>query len=149
LSVQEVLGLKDFNEAVYKASTALSGGQGNTGDGQCGALSGGSMAISLIHGRDFSGQEDPEAYMNRQWKSWALARKLHDKFMEDYGTIICKEIQTKLMGRHFNTWDKKEIETLITSGMSKCPEVVGKAVKWTVEIILDEEEKPSGDWIPS
>ena len=148
MAVQEVLGLDDFSEGVYKASTALSGGQGNTLDGHCGALSGGTMAISLIHGRDFAGQEDPEAYLNRMWKSFALARKLHDRFMEEYGTVICKEIQTKLMGRTFDTWDVREQQAILDAGM-KCRDVVANAAKWTVEIILDEEENPTGDWIPT
>jgi hypothetical protein len=107
------------------------------------------MAISLVHGRDLSGQEDPEAYMNRQWKAQALAKKLHDRFVKEYGTVVCKEIQTKLLGRHYNTWDKKELDALIASGMTACAEVVGNAAKWTVEILLEEEENPTGDWIPS
>lgn len=106
------------------------------------------MAIGLIHGRDFAGQEDPEAYLNRMWKSFALARKLHDRFMEEYGTVICKEIQTKLMGRTFDTWDVREQQAILDAGM-KCRDVVANAAKWTVEIILDEEENPTGDWIPT
>jgi C_GCAxxG_C_C family probable redox protein len=147
LAIQEVLGIDGFSEGLYKASTGLSGGQANTLDGHCGALSGGSLAISLIHGRDFSGQEDPESYSGRQWKAWALSRKLHDKFIEEYGTIICKEIQTRIMGRSFNTWDLKEQEEIMNAGF-KCKYVVANAAKWAVEIIMDEMENPTGDWIP-
>lgn len=106
------------------------------------------MAIGLVHGRDLSGQDDPEIYRDRQWKSQSLARKLHDRFVEEYGTVLCKEIQTKLLGRHYNTWDREELDELVARGMTECAEVVGKAAQWTIEILIEEEENPTGDCVP-
>ena len=142
MAVQEVLGLRGFSEAVYTGTTALSGGLASSGNGQCGALSGSAVAISLNYGRDFSGQEDPEAYGKRQKKSYELAKKLHDRFITEYGSILCKDVQTKLMGRRFNFWDEKDKEAFLNAGghVDKCTSVVGNAAKWTVEIILDAEE---------
>ncbi|TFH66644.1 MAG: C_GCAxxG_C_C family protein, partial [Gemmatimonadales bacterium] len=45
----EALGVED--EGVFKAATGLADGLGLTGDGHCGALSGGAMAISYFFGR--------------------------------------------------------------------------------------------------
>ena len=49
MGVFEALDIED--NSVFKAATALADGVGLTGDGHCGALSGGVMAISYIFGR--------------------------------------------------------------------------------------------------
>jgi hypothetical protein len=66
--------------------------------------------------------------------------KLHDKFINEYGSILCKDIQKKIMGRSFNLWDPKDYEEFEKAGghTDKCPDVVGKAAEWTVEILYDD-----------
>lgn len=104
------------------------------------------MAISLNYGRDLSGQEDPQAYHDRQKKSFELAKRPHDRFNAEYKSVICKEIQTKLMGRSFDFWKDEDNKAFFAAGgrVDKCPSVVGNGAKWAVGIILEEEEK-SGD----
>jgi hypothetical protein len=142
LAVQEVLGHGALcTETLYKATTGISGGVGRSTNGQCGALSGGALAIGLKYGRDFGGQEDPEAYYHRQDRAFELTKKLHDRFMEEYGGILCKEIHQKLFGRTFDFEDEKDREAFRAAGsyVDKCTSVVGNGAKWAVEIILDEE----------
>lgn len=54
-----------------------------------------------------------------------IIREFHDRFIEEYGSIICSDIQKKIFGRSFNLLDK-----------DKCPIVVGKAAVWIVEIFM-------------
>lgn len=145
-AIEEVLGPSQAAEAVYKAATGLAGGVGASTEGHCGALTGASLAIGLRFGRDFSGQEDAEAYAARLDKALDLSRRLQERFAAKYGTVICKEIHRKLYGRTFNLQDPKEFEEFKAAGAftTGCPSVVGTGARLAVEIILEEEAKASG-----
>jgi C_GCAxxG_C_C family probable redox protein len=132
-AVGEILG--NGSEETFKAIDALAGGLGRSGNGTCGALSGGVAAISRIYGRkDF---HDPDA--SGRELCMVLAKRLHDRFVEEYGSIICKDIRKKIMGRSYNFWDSKNSEEFNAAGgdTDKCPEVVGKAAKWTVGLLSE------------
>jgi C_GCAxxG_C_C family probable redox protein len=132
----EALSIK--NDDVFKAASGLADGLGLTGDGTCGALVGGAMAISYLFGRERKDFED----MFKPMKSYLLARKLHDQFVEKYGTCKCSELQKSLMGRTFNLLDRKEFNEAIEFGMvNYCSKVVGTAAGLATIIILDELEK--------
>lgn len=132
----EALGIK--NDDVFKAASGLADGLGLTGNGTCGALMGGAMAISYLFGRERKDFED----MLKPMKSYLLARKLHDQFVEKYGTCRCSELQKSLMGRTFNLLDRKEFNEAIEFGMvNYCSKVVGTAAGMATIIILDEWEK--------
>lgn len=137
-AVQDTLGLGD--DSAFKGASGLSGGVGRMGH-VCGALTGGVIAIGLSMGRerkDFDSDHIPQLYYTEE-----VAKKLHDKFMEEYGTCNCREIQQKIFGRTFDLWNPGHWEIFEELGghVDKCPSVVGKAARWTVEIILEEEEK--------
>ena len=133
-AIQETLGME--NDAVFKAGTGLAGGVGGTGNGPCGALTGGVMAISSRIGRDRSNFKDPEKI---RWETYALVKKLYENFVEEYGSGNCRDIQNKLFGRSFNFWDADAYQEFEKAGghSDKCPSVVGNAAKWTVEILLE------------
>ncbi len=126
------------NDDVFKAASGLADGLGLSGDGTCGALVGGAMVISYLFGRERKDFKD----MLKPMKSYLLAKKLHDRFVEKYGTCRCYDIQESLMGRTFNLLDGTEFQEAIESDMIKhCSKVVGTAAKLTTEIILEEYEK--------
>jgi C_GCAxxG_C_C family probable redox protein len=130
-AVSQVLG--NDSKEIFKAMDAFAGGLGRSGDGTCGALSGGVAAISHRYGRGyFSNPGERERCM-------ILAKRLHDRFVEEYGSIICRDIQKKIMGRSFNLWDPKDFEEFVAAGghTVKCPEVVGKAAKWAVGLLRE------------
>lgn len=133
-AIQDTLGIE--NGAVFKAGTGLAAGIGLTGAGSCGALSGGVMAISSQIGRDRMNFRDEEMV---SYQTFELANKLYNRFIIEYGSGICYEIQKKLFGRTFNLWDATEYEEFEKAhGHSRvCPSVVGNAAKWTVEILLN------------
>jgi len=136
-ALQEVFQIK--SKVLFSTSFALGGGFANTCEGTCGALAGGAMIISYFYGRRrvefFKGIPNKKANY--------LTKELYDKFVQEYGSCLCKDVQKKIFGRSFNFWDEKEKELFEESGghIDKCPAVVAKAAKWTAEIIFQEMEK--------
>jgi C_GCAxxG_C_C family probable redox protein len=131
----EALGIE--NDDVFKAATGLADGVGLTGDGHCGALSGGVMVISYLFGREGKDSGD----MMKQVPALMLSKKLHDQFIEKYGTCRCADIQTKFVGRFFNLYDPKEMEAAFKAGMvDKCSTLVGEVARMTTKIILEKRE---------
>ncbi|MFB0501149.1 MAG: C-GCAxxG-C-C family protein [Candidatus Bathyarchaeia archaeon] len=132
----DTLGIE--NDDVFKAGSGLADGLGLSGDGTCGALMGGAIVISYLFGRERKDFKD----MFKPMKSYLLAKKMHDKFVEKYGTCRCYDLQESLMGRTFNLLDRTEFEEAIKFDMMKyCSKVVGTAAKLATEIILKEWEK--------
>ena len=126
------------NDDVFRSATGLADGVGLTGDGHCGALSGGAKAISYLFGR----KKEDFPKMLKQIKACLLSKKLHDQFIEKYGTCRCTDLQTKLVGRFFNMYDPAEMEAAMKAGMpDKCSTLVGEVARMTTKIILEERER--------
>lgn len=131
----EALGIE--NDDVFRAATGFADGVGLTGDGHCGALSGGVMAISYLFGREGKDSGD----MMKQVPALILSKRLHDQFIEKYGTCRCADIQTKFVGRFFNLYDPKEMEAAYKAGMvDKCSTLVGEVARMATRIILGKRE---------
>ncbi len=123
---------------VFKAATGLADGVGLTGDGQCGALSGGVLALGYLFGREKKDFGDMLALLPAS----QLSKTLHDRFVEKYGTCRCADIQHSFFGRFFNLYDPAEMQAAMEAGMfDKCSTLVGEVAKMTTEIILEEQEK--------
>ncbi len=123
----------------FRSATALAGGGALAGDGTCGALTGGYMVIGLAFGRDREGFTSGK----RGVKAYKAAKKLHDRFVENFKGVTCKDVQIHILGRSFNLWDKEDYKKFDEMGghTDKCTNVVGKTAMWTAEIILEEMEK--------
>ncbi|MFQ6125710.1 MAG: C-GCAxxG-C-C family protein [Candidatus Heimdallarchaeota archaeon] len=136
LAVQETLGLR--NDLVFKAATGFAGGMGLMGLSACGALSGGILAIGQKFGRERHNLTDPERF---RFKTYKLTKKLHERFIAEYGSSTCHDIQQRIFGRSYNLWDPEEYKQFEEAGAhrDKCPEVVGEAAKWVVELLFEEE----------
>lgn len=134
-AVYETLNLKGV-EVVIKAAHALAGGLGLSGNGTCGALSGGVLALGIFYGRSIE-----EMGKGRFLKSYMKAKELYDRFVKEFGSCICKDVQTKLFGRSFNLWDPEDYKKFEEMGghRDKCPDVAGKVAKWVVEILLEDK----------
>lgn len=133
-ALQEVFPIR--NDEVFQAAYGLHGGVGNSTNGSCGALSGAVMAISYLYGRER--KEFEENISNK--KATDLAKIVYDRFLEEYGGCLCKEVQTKIFGRSFDFWNEEEVKAFEEAGghIDKCPSVVGKAAAWAAEILWDE-----------
>lgn len=137
-AVQKSLGIED--NMVFKAATGLAGGVGLMGISACGALLGGTLVIGQLFGRELSNFADPEGV---RFQVYEMTKRLHDRFITEYGSSNCHDIQKSVFGRSYNLWDTEDFKRFDEDGghTTKCPEVVGKAAQWTVELIWEEQKK--------
>lgn len=98
------------------------------------------------------GREDfvknPEIGFSSFAKLMATAKMLKAKFIAEYGSYLCDDIQTRLFGKcvmptspeeleTFSQMDPQELETFY----EKCSAVTENAAGWTVTAILEMDEK--------
>jgi len=140
-AIQDIFG--GIDDEVIQASHSLAGGGSLDGDGTCGGYSGAMMAISAFFGRkrDQFGEGDVADWM----ESSKLSRKVREEFIDEYGSIICNDIQKEVFGKSYNLWDPQEFEAFEEAGGhdDKCPSVTGNAAKWTAKVLLDEGIEPT------
>lgn len=121
---------------LVKASYPFGGGGVRSTEGTCGALVGGLLIIGYLFGRN------RKEFLKNQfnYKSQEIGDVLFQKFMKEYGSILCKDIQRKIFGRNFNLRDQEDREEYEKAGghEDKCPSVVGKSCCWTAKIILEQ-----------
>jgi C_GCAxxG_C_C family probable redox protein len=122
-----------------KAIDSLADGTSLSTEGTCGALIGGLVAISSILGRNYDDFKDGE----RKRLVFKYSKKLYEKFINEYGSPICKKVHKKIFGRTFNLLDQKEYQEFEKAGahVDKCTKISGKVAKWTAEIIIDDLKK--------
>ena len=134
-AIQDTLGLED--DGTFKAANGLNAGLGCSSRGTCGALAGAVMVISSLCGRPRELLNDVHRIRAR---AYGPAQRLLERFEQEFGSGICGEIQKRLMGGSFNLLHPEERDMFLKAGAEEvhCPDVVGKASRWAVEIILDE-----------
>lgn len=116
-ALQDALEFVPADENVFLAASCVDGGATNTGLANCGAFTGAGLVIGHLCGRkreNFSGGASI---------SHKLLRKVHAKFVETHGGVLCKEVRA-------------------ASGR-KCVEVVGRSAQWTAEILMEQFAKHS------
>jgi C_GCAxxG_C_C family probable redox protein len=133
-TIKETVG--NISDEVFQSATGLAGGVARTGNA-CGAITGGIMAISCFWGRPYTDFEDPERRRNR---TFAISKKLVDKFQETYGSINCCKIQEKIMGRAYNLADPNDFKQFVADGGhdDKCTSVCANSARWVIEILNEE-----------
>jgi hypothetical protein len=144
---------QDVEEQLLAGLTVLSGGVAMTGDGSCGAVTGGGLAIGLAMG--ISREMQLKDRSVRRLGYAAVQKGIVDKYYEKYNSILCKDVQRKRFGK---AWDLTRPEMsedfLRTSGLfdinERTPErqvcltpdcTIALAAMWAAEYILDELEK--------
>ena len=134
LAIMDALGKR--NEDLFKATFGFAGGVGYMSK-MCGALAAGTMMISLEYGRELKNLTTQMEEEKRE--CLRKVRDLLDRFMEEYESIECANVHTKLFGRTFNQWDEEEFQEFLRLGghEDKCTSVVGNVAKWTVELLTD------------
>ena len=137
-ALQDALDIK--NDDIFKSATGLAGGGCGTIDGSCGAYAASIMFLGSLIGRERDKFDDPEniALDSRTFK---LFRKFRDKYIQEYGSVVCHNIQTKVLGRPYYIADPDELERFEAiggHGDKGCPEVVAKAAQWMAELMMEE-----------
>ena len=127
-TVQETIGIVD--DQTIKASHGLSGGGALLGEGVCGALTGGLMALSAKYGRDRD-KLDRGRYIN----SFKKAKELSERFKREFGGLTCKELQKQFTGRNYDMWNAEEYKAFSDARGLKCANATGTVTKWVIEML--------------
>lgn len=136
--IQEALGIEDA--LLFRAATGLAAGGGLTTDGACGAYNGAVLAMSSVFGRR---KDHIEGDHDAKYQGFDLARRLHNRFVDRYGTLQCRAIHQRTMGRDFDLWNEEDKAAFERAGAhtTHCPKVCGEAARWAVELLLQEIER--------
>jgi C_GCAxxG_C_C family probable redox protein len=127
-TVQETVGGVD--DQTIKASHGLSGGGALLGEGVCGALTGGLMALSTKYGRDRD-KLDKGRFINNFKKS----KELTERFRAEFGGVTCKELQQQFTGRTYDMWNAEEYKAFDQARGHQCARATGTVTKWVVEML--------------
>ena len=127
------------NEDIFRSGNAQAGGLGLSAKGQCGAVAGAAMIISQFYGRSLGGIADPE---RKRFVAYQKGAEFGEKFAAEFGTLICGDIQKKMMGRSFNLLKPEDWEQFENAGGhdTHCPQVVGTATRILVEMLLADPD---------
>ena len=127
-AIQEIVGIVD--DQTIKASHGLSGGGGLVGEGVCGALSGGLLALSAKYGRDRDGL-DQGRYMN----NFKKAKELTERFRCEFGGVTCRELQQQFTGRTYDMWNAGEYKAFDEARGNQCAHATGTVTRWVIEML--------------
>jgi C_GCAxxG_C_C family probable redox protein len=140
-ALQDVFGMRD--ETVFRAASGLGGGIGLSAQTCCGGLSGGCMFISQLCGRQREKDGSFGDKENRRFQAYKYCQLLAERFFHEYNACNCSEIQKKkLDGDSYVLAEPEQFQEFIDRGGHThiCPEVVGKAARWTAEVVLENLE---------
>jgi len=127
-TVQETVGYVDDN--TIKASHGLSGGCGLMGQGACGALSGGLMAISAKFGR-----ERDKLDSGRGINNFKKSKFLVERFRQEFGGLTCEDLQKQFTGRTYDMWNADEYQAFSDARGNQCAHATAMVTKWVVEML--------------
>lgn len=137
-----LVGLKDIFDEIpdemITASLSLAGGTGSA-SGSCGAYCSGLLAVGLKYNAPLDDELHNPGLKQRGAQKFSEYR---DRFIKEMGSIMCPNIQQKLLGRSYDLIDPTDhIEFLSLPGhQEKCAEAVAVATRIAAEMILEDEE---------
>ena len=102
-------------------------GGGSFYGGTCGAVIGANLALALEHG--WSEAPSMDRILNLEKK----IREFNDRFCEQHGSILCKDI----LGKSFAS-RKETAEIYAQNLMAKCPAVISSACDILAEILEED-----------
>lgn len=127
-AVKETTG--EVSDDVIKAGHGLSGGGALIGEGVCGALTGGLLALSSKLGR-----EADKLDQGRGMPNFQAGRKLTDRFVEEYGGVSCQHLQQRFSGRTWDFWKPGDYQSFSQARGEGCAHATGLVAKWVVEML--------------
>ncbi|GAB6054276.1 hypothetical protein JCM17960_30960 [Magnetospira thiophila] len=130
-AVAETIG--GVSDETIKASHGLSGGGGLMGQGACGALSGGLMALSTRKGR-----EADKLDKGRGMANFNAGRKLTERFVAEFGGVTCEDLQKQFSGRTWDFWKPEEYKGFSDARADRCAHATATVTKWVVEMVGDK-----------
>jgi len=137
-AIKETVG--GISDDVFKGATGLAGGIGLQGYA-CGALTGCCIALSCFVGREYANFDDPDRV---RFNAFRVCEKLIHKYEEAYGSANCADVQKSIMGRSYKLSIPEDHAAFVAAGGhdDKCTSVCADAVRWTIEIMEEENMLP-------
>jgi len=126
-AIQETVG--GIDDATIKAVHGLAGGGGLMGEGACGALTGGLVALSARYGRDRD-KLDRGRYIN----NFKKCRELVERFRAEFGGVTCAELQQRFTGRTYDMWRAEEYQAFSAARGKQCAHATGTVTRWVIEM---------------
>jgi len=111
-ALQETVDFVPHSDDAVMAASALDGRATTSRLANCGAFTGAGIVIGLLCGTN------RENFHTRPELANKLMLEVTAKFEAEYGSVLCKDIREKVN--------------------QDCPEVVGKAARWTAETLLKQ-----------
>jgi hypothetical protein len=108
-ALQDAIDFLPEDKGLFRAASCLDGGATPTNLASCGAFTGSGMVIGWVCGTQRFGDNS---------LSHKLIHEVHHCFVDQYGSVICKNVRDK--------------------ANSECPEVVANGARWTTEILLKQ-----------
>lgn len=71
------------------------------------------MILGFLLGRGRDNFGDPEGI---RFRTHELVRKFRDKYIQEYGSVVCRDIQTKVLGRPYYLADPDEFAKFHDAG---------------------------------
>ena len=127
-TIQETVG--GIDDSTIKASHGLSGGGGLMGQGACGALTGGLLALSAKFGRDRDKLDKGRGINN-----FKKSKMLVERFREEFGGVTCEELQRKFTGQTYDMWKAEEYKAFDDARGNQCAHATGTVTKWVIEML--------------
>ena len=127
-TVQETVGIVD--DQTIKASHGLSGGGGLLGEGVCGALTGGLMALSAKYGRDRDKLDKGRCINN-----FKKAKELTERFRQEFGGVTCQQLQQQFTGRTYDMWNADEYKAFSDARGQQCAHATGTVTQWVINML--------------
>ncbi len=129
----EAFGLGSFDIIRALSPFPGIGGTGRT----CGAVSGGLISLGLYFGKD-----DLTNYAGNR-AAVAAAGVFLGRFEENLGSLECRDIQTLLLGRYFDSKDgKSNADAFVKAkGFEKCTVAAGIGARLAAELIIEDMER--------
>jgi len=137
-----LIGLKayfDFiSDDIIRASMSLCGGGGGA-SGSCGTYTCALLAVGLKYNASLEQELENEAL---QAVGAAKFQELRERYLKEFGTTLCPEIQKQIYGRSyiFTNEEDRELYGQIADHNEKCAIVVEKAARLVAEMLLEDAE---------
>jgi C_GCAxxG_C_C family probable redox protein len=142
-ALREILG---FEDVVVRVSTSSCGGQAGLSTGACGGFVGGTIVLDYYLGRPahmVSATHTIPENIEALERAMEAARLLSERFVRQYGSVLCPQIQTRIYGRSYNLQDPADWKAFMEAGAhsdpTKCMRVVGNAAQWTLETLIEKK----------
>jgi hypothetical protein len=145
-NVNAIHELLEVDDCLVRVATSHAGGSVLQTMGTCGAVIGGTITLDYFFGRPpeyTSFTEYKQANIDREFETFDITTAFVDKFIKEFGSIVCGVLTRRFVGRTYCFLDPGEIEKFHEVGGHTDPEMCNikfsaSVARWVMEMLLDK-----------